>query len=1046
MHIAEFSTKNPVLMNLLMIAILVGGFLAALRLPLELFPSIKLELVTVTTIYPGASAEDVEQLVTIPIEDEINDLQGIKVIRSISSESLSRVIAEIEPGEDIQKISQDIRSEISKIKDDLPEDTEESVVEEIEAGFPLISIAIAGEVSPETLRGYALRLRDEIKPVPGVDFLVTSGMSDPVFWIYVQPEKLRQYNLSLEQIGRAIQQNNLDLPGGAFEQGKVEFQVRTKGRVQSVEDLLNIPVRDNPEGHHILIRDIARVELGEKKNTMLSRVNGLPAINFWIIKQKDIDAIDTVERIRDKVENFREVIPNNIEIYETNNTSYWVEQRFNTMVQSGIIGLIIVLIILAAFLDLRAASMAAIGIPVSFFGAFILMQLTGITLSLLSMFGLILVLGLIVDDAIIVSENIQRYLQAGLSPVDAAVKGTKEVALPVIATILTNIAAFIPLLIATGIIGKFLSIIPKVAIFALAVSLLEALFILPSHCAVFLRPLPKRKPIRRWVYKVRHYYLNVLIFGIRKRYVTVGSFILIFILTMIVVKQIPLVLFYTSDISQFIVRVENPSWSSPSATEESVKKIENVINKTIPPHVLKNVLSIIGIDISTSEIEIGDHLASVIVEYEDFEKRKENGIELMDKARKNIEKEVVGPASIEVIRSEGLPSGKPVYVQITGSDFETLKEISLRAQRYLGTLPGVYGISDNLVWGKPEIQVKVDEQRAAVYGLDTTTVARAIRAAAEGLIVSQTRLGEEEADIILQYDLPTGNIMSLLRSYQIRSSNGGWVPIDSIAEMSSAPSMVSISRYDMEHSVRITAEVDQKVTTAGEANELLTKRLDAELKNFPGYSYRFGGEEAETRESIDSIFRASIIAILLIYIILASILKSYTQPLVIMAVLPFALIGVAVGILLRGEPFSIPVLIGTVALLGVVINDSLLLMDFINKRYRKMNRIMAVAFSAKHRFRPIILTTVTTFGGLASLMLKTRGEAAFLAPMAIALGFGLVFATLITLLLIPCLYLILDDLHIYSKRKWQNWRRGEDVSLKGWSESGVSSPSTESER
>ncbi|MFQ5786665.1 MAG: efflux RND transporter permease subunit, partial [Thermodesulfobacteriota bacterium] len=924
--------------------------------------------------------------------------------------------------------------------------SEESVVEEVKANFPLISVAIAGPVEPETLRSYALLLRDEVKIVPGVDNVVTSGLGNPVFWIYVNPEKLRQYDLSLEKIASVIDRKNLDLPGGAVEQAQVEFLIRTRGRVQKIEDLLNIPVRENPEGRHVLIRDIARIELGEERINTLSRINGLPAINLWINKQTDVDSIETVKKLREKVDEFRSRVPENIAIYDTNDTSYWVEQRFNTMIQSGAIGLIIVLIILAVFLDLRAAAMASLGIPVAFFGAFILMQLTGITLNVLSMFGLILVLGIIVDDAIIVAENIQRYIQAGLSPGEAAIKGTKEVALPVIATILTNVAAFIPLLIASGLIGKFMSVIPKVAIFALGVSLVEALLILPSHCADFLKPYPRGKPIRRWVSKFRSYYLKGLVFAIRKRYVTVISFVLIFVLTLILLRQMPLVLFYARDIAQFTIRVENPTWSSISATEESVKKIENVIQSNVPPHVLKDIVSMVGIDITKRVPEFGDHLSTIIVEYEDFETRKENGIDIMNKVRREVTENVIGPARVDFVRTQGTPSGKPVDLRIQGENFDKLKEIASNVESYLETLPGVYGISDDIVWGKPEIRIDVDEQRASLYGLDTTTVARAIRAAAGGLTVSQTRLGREEADIILQYDLPSGNILSQLGTYQINTSNGGWVPLNSIVEMTTAPSMLSISRYDMKRSARVTAEIDQKVTTSTEVNSLLSQKLDRDLEDFPGYSYVFGGEEEETRKSIQSIFRAAIIAILLVYTILASVLKSYTKPLIIMSVLPFAVIGVAIGILIRGDPFSIPALIGTVALLGIVVNDSLVLMDFINKRHGKMNRIMAVAFSAKHRFRPIVLTTVTTFGGLASLMVKTRGEAAFLAPMAIALGFGLVFATLITLLLIPCLYLILDDMHIFLRRKWQSWRHGGDESLADWSESGASSPSTETER
>lgn len=1027
MHIAEFSVKNPVLVNLLMVAILVIGILTAMRLPLELFPSIKLEMVTVTTAFPGASAEDIEKLVSIPIEDEISDISGIKVVRSTSSEGRSFVVAEVETGEDTDKLAQDIRSEISRIQDKLPEDAEEPIIEEFNASFPLISVAIAGDVPRDTLRSYGLLLEDELKLVSGVDNLVTSGLGDPVFWVYIDPDKLRQYRLSLEQIEAVINKKNLDLPGGAVEQGEAEFLVRVTGRVQQVDDLLNLPIRRSSEGRHILLKDVARVEMGEQKTKTAGRVNGLPAINFWINKQKDVDSIKTVEEVEKTVEDFRKSVPPEIKVFITNDSSYWVQQRFKTMVSSGLIGLAVVLVMLALFLDLRAAVMAAIGLPIAFFGAFILMDFSGITLNVLSMFGLILVLGIIVDDAIIVAENIQRYLQMGHSPRDAAIMGTKEVALPVTATILTNIASFIPLLIATGLIGKFMSIIPKVAIYALLVSLIEALVILPSHCADFLKPPPPNTQSRRWVNKIRFYYLKSLFFLIRQRYVTVVTFVVILILTLFMFIKVPQLLFYTRDIAQYNIRVENPTWSNIGSTEESVSEIEEVIKSVVPDHVLKNVLSMTGIDLSRQEPEFGDHLATIIVEYEDFEKRTENGKELLKEARERVENEVVGPVRVDFAETGGPPTGKPVDLRIQGKDFDTLKQIANETTRKLETIPGVYGISDDLVWGKPEIRINVDEQRAAIYGLDTRTVAKAVRAAAEGLTVAQTRLGTEEADIIIKYELPSGNLMSLLESYQIPTPEGGWVPLGSVATMSTEPSMLNISRYDMERSVRVTAEIDERGTTAKEVNAQISNFLDGVLTDHPGYSYEFGGEEEQTRESLDSIFRAAIIAILLIYIILASMLKSYTQPFIIMIIMPFALVGVMIGVLLRGEPMTLPALIGTVALLGIVVNDSLVLMTFINKRVKKMNRIIAVVFAAKYRFRPIILTTITTFGGLASLMLKFRGEAAFLAPMAIALGFGLLFATFITLILIPCLYLILDDAGIHIRKKWSSRRRKKQL-------------------
>ncbi|MGI9554250.1 MAG: efflux RND transporter permease subunit, partial [Thermodesulfobacteriota bacterium] len=402
MHIADFSVKNSVLVNLLMGAIIIIGLIFVLVLPHELFPSIKIEIVTVETVFPGASAEDVEKLVTIPIEEEIKNSSGIKLLRSTSSEGLSVVIAELETGEDVTQLVQDIDSKVSRIKDRLPEDAEEPVVEEVKSDFPLLNVAITGEVPRQTLRNHAMRLRDELQLIDGVDNIVFSGVGDPVFWVNLDYPKMHQYKIGVDQVSNAIIQKNLDLPGGGYTQDKIELLVRTKGKVYEVNDILNIPIIRDPSGKHVLVRDIATVEIGEEKARTSSRVNGEPAITFWINKQKNIDAVNTVEVIREFIEEFKSTLPESINIYDTNDSSYWVKKRFESMLKSGGLGLFFVMISLGLFLNRRAALIAALGIPVSFLGAFILMKFNGITINMLSMFGLIMVLGIVVDDAIIV--------------------------------------------------------------------------------------------------------------------------------------------------------------------------------------------------------------------------------------------------------------------------------------------------------------------------------------------------------------------------------------------------------------------------------------------------------------------------------------------------------------------------------------------------------------------------------------------------------------------------------------------------------------------
>lgn len=1014
MHIADFSVRNSFFVNLLMGAIILIGLLFSFSLPLELFPSVKLEMVTVTTSFPGSSAEDVENLVSVPIEQQIKNVSGVKIVKSVSSEGFSRVTAEVYPGEDTRRIAWEIDSKINLIADDLPEDTEEPVTEEKEASYPLVSVSISGAMLGDTLYSSARRLRDELALLDGIDNVTSVGLPDPAIWVYLDYPKMVQFGLGIEEISDAINARNLDIPGANFTGNSADFLLRTEGKVRSVEDLLDIPVARNIEGKHVLLRDVATVTLGEQRENIRSRINGRPAITFWVEKQKNVDILDTVDRVKQLTEKYESELPENVEITLAFDRSHWVKSRLQTMLKSGGLGFVLVVILLTLFLDRKAAFIAALGIPVSFLGAAILMKMTGTTLNVLSMFGLIMMLGMVVDDAIIVVENVQRYISRGMEPLKAAVVGTKEVAWPVVATVLTNIAAFTPLLLATGLIGQFLSVIPKVAIFALCFSLFEALVIMPSHCADWLPANGKTRSPRgnAPLLRVRGLYLRGLLFALRKRYAVIGCFTVVFSFSVFVFVQIPNVMFYLHDIEELMVRVENPPSSSLEHTSASVVQVEEAVRHSVPPHVLKNTLSMVGMDMSDPDnmFSMGDNVATVLVEYEDYSARRENAVELSKIAESRVRETVTGPKQVDFLMTVGPPTGKPVDVKISGDDIPVLMEIASRIREFLGSQPGVSAVTSNLVYGKPEARVEIDERKAGVFGIDKWSVAREIKALGDGLTVAKTRVGEEEAEINLRYGREESGVFSV-KSHQIPTLPGKRVPIGTVAQITDSKTPLEIRREKLRRTVTVTAEVDAQTTTSREVNANLSRHLDSLLENYPGYSFRFSGEEEQYTQAISDIKKASLLALLLIYLILASILRSGFQPFIIMSVLPFCVTGVIVAILLRGEPMTLPAIIGMVALLGIVVNDSLLLLNFINRRAKKMpSKAVAIVFSARYRFRPIVLTTLTTFSGLFSLMFAYKGQAGILAPMAASLGFGLVFSTFVILYLVPCLYLALDDI------------------------------------
>tara|TARA_Y100001970_G_scaffold147328_1_gene180883 strand:+ start:26944 stop:30006 length:3063 start_codon:yes stop_codon:yes gene_type:complete len=1017
MRLIEFSVNNPVFSNLLMATIIIFGLYVGMNLPKELFPSIGFERVTVVTIYENSTAEDVEKLITIPIEDQISGISGIKKITSTSSESRSFIVAELLPNEDIKEIAQEIRSEISQIRNDLPLDVEDPITKEVEASAPLINVSIGSNGDENELRFYATKLKDNLEKLDEIDSLIESGYGDLVFWINIDQSKLLQYKLSLNEIITTIKSKNIDLPAGAIKTGEQEYTIRTKGRIESIYELENIPLNKRFNKIPLILGDIAKIELGQEKDLSLSRINGFKSVSFWIEKQKNKDAIKSVEKIKETVSSFEQNLPNDIKIFISNDSSYWVEGRFQSMVKTGIYGILAVLLILALFLDFRSAFLAALGLPVAFFGAFIVMQYTGASLNVITMFGLIMVLGIVVDDAIIVVENVKRYIQKGLEPKQAAIIGTKEIAWPVIATILTNIASLFPILLAEGTLGIFLSIIPQVAIFALVFSLVEALAILPSHCADFVKISKESGFIQRLFNKFRRKYLRTLISSLRYRYFVISMSSLLLVLSLTILFKIPFVLLYVSDINQYLIKVQNPTNYSLDLTSKKTEEIEKIILENTPKNLLKNSLTTLGIDFSKKPPVFGDHVSNILVQFKDFEERKENGLEAMKKVQSIVEEEIIGPESISFVQTAGPPKGKDLDVRIIGDDVSVLTEISKKIKKFLNTKKGVYGVTDDLSYGKTKLNINVDEQKASLYGLSTLDLGREIRAIVDGLTIDETRVNDEKAYIKIKVTNSFNKEGPLnLSGHLIRTADGSYMPISSFTTTSVDSSLVNISRYNRERAASITAEIDSDITTPREIIGSVVNYFNNIKKDFPGYKLALDGEEQDTRESLESVKRASIISILIIYLILATILRSYFQPLLIMSILPFTIVGITVGVLLRGDPISITGIIGIVALLGVVINDSLILMNFINKGIRNNNFIYSIFYSAKNRFRAIILTTLTTFAGLFTLMFETRGEAAFLAPMAISLGLGLVFATFITLFLIPCLYLTFVDLKKYLSR------------------------------
>lgn len=1024
MNIAEISVKNRVPVNLLLIVMIVGGIIGARSMSREVFPVVSIDRVAISTEYPGVSPEEIEQNLTIPIEKAIKGVRGVEHIESRSHEGISMIEAKLEPGRDLKAVAQDIRSRIERIRN-FPSEAEDPVVLEIEFEAPVVQVGVSGPVREAVLRDLADDLEDRIDLIEGVSSIAFSGYRDREIWIEVDPDRMYALGIGIGEVIRAIRERNLDLAGGSLKGARQELLLRTVGEFRDIPEVEGMVVRRNPAGRHILLRDIGEARLAFEEEKNFGRINGARSITLSVTKTVAGDSITIMKEIDELVKTMRLDLPTGVEISLTQNSAKWIESRLRTLFVNGGIGFTLVCATLFLFLSWRMALWTAVGIPASFLGALAIMPFLGLSINMVSLFAMIVVLGLVVDDAIIVTENVHRHISLGFSPVRAAILGTRQVVLPVIATAATTFAAFFPMLMMTGLLGKFMKVIPIVVTLVLFMSLIEALLILPSHLADFARPAPARKKGGKrdgdWFLRMRRFYQRVLIQCLRRRYLFVLG-IIVFTISLLGVAYTfqKFVLFGGKDVPGFFAMIEMPEGTKLEETGRFTAEVERRAGE-LPGTDVNAVVSFIGmqLDPATGRPSHGTHLAQVYVELEDFEApKRRNGYLVLDEMREKIQ----GMTGYKSLRLEAIQGGPPVgpaiELKIRGDDINYLREISDEIQAYLNSLPGVKDVRDDFSWGKKEIQFRVDPARAGIYGVDSASVARVVRASFYGETASQIRWGDETIDIIVKFAEPYRSDYRYLEQIRIAGPDGELVPLKTVAEQTMIQGVSSIARKDHRRAVTVFGEVDTDVITSREVNRLIENRFGDLSQRAPGYDFVFGGEAEEQRKSVGSLLKAYLIAILVIYMILGGLFKSFLQPLVVMFAVPFGIIGVIIGHFIMGQELSLLSMIGMVALSGVVVNDSLLLVDFINRaREKGENRWRSIIDSGRIRLRPILLTTLTTVLGLLALSFQTQGQAAFLAPMAISIVWGLAFATVLTLLLVPSMFAIADDLLLFLRRK-----------------------------
>ncbi len=1008
--LVEFSVENRVLVNLLTLLVLGAGIVTYFGMHREMFPEFSRQAVQVVTEYTGASPEEVEKLITAKIEEEVAQVDDVDELLSVSQEGRSDIFIKFQPDTEMSQALSNVRAALDLVTE-LPEEAEEPQVSEVKSTYPVITLSLAGNIEESTLRDMAKDVRDDLRRIPGVAAVRILGIREQQIWVEVDPQRLDQYGLSLDDVRASIASHNRNVPGGTLKTARGEILLRTLGEAEGVRDVERIILRAKNVGHPLTVGDVASVRETFKDATTMGRFDGQPAINLVVVKERDGDAIDIAAQIREYVVELRGRLPETVTIGLYNDFSVFIKNRLNTLKWSGFIGLIIVLATLWIFVRTRIAFLTGLGIPFAMLGAIVCMSWYGISLNMISIFGLILVLGLLVDDAVIVTENVYRYVEEGMDSHQAAIRGTSEVAWPVVATVLTTVAAFIPLGLLPGTMGVFLKPIPFVVCFALLASIFEVLLVLPSHLSDIITPAYAQKVRLRdqgWLRRLRTAYGSLLTVALRWRYVTIALLICVtVVLGATAIYRVKFVLFREFESPQFVANFETSPGAKIEDTLEIAKRAEQVILK-LPAGELKSLATNVGVSfLDVHRAERGPNLGQLMVELGDDRSRSVDDI--IAEVRSGIA-DIPGVTKIQFLKLQAGPGGPAIEARVVGNEMNVLRNLSEEMKSFLNGIPGVRDVRDDFTEGKEELQITLRPEARAL-GLDLGQIARQVQHGFLGVEASTIQRRDKDVPIVIRFPEAARQNLETVANMKLTLPSGQRVFLRDVAQLQTAVGNSKIRRDDQKRAISVLADVNVRETTVFQVTERLKKKFSDVGNRFPGYRVIIKGERQEFEESLAALPQISLLALLLIYFILGSLFKSFLQPLIVMAAIPFALDGVVIGHLIMGEPLSFLSMMGLIALIGVVVNDSLILVDFVNRTKKEGTPTdEAILKSGMVRLRPVLLTTVTTVGGLVPLAFFSTGQAKFLSPMAISVVWGLSFATVLTLILVPCLYAVGEDL------------------------------------
>lgn len=1035
MSLIRYGINNPLLMNMMLVIILIMGVLSWYAMPQEMFPVVETDKIRITTVFEGASPEEVEQQVTIPIEEEFDGVADIDVITSVSQEGVSSILIDLKPGANVDDFLNDGRDRVDRVTD-LPALAEKPGIVRLQTRFPVISLALYGDIARGELYQLAEQVRRRLLKIEGVAGVGVAGDREWELWVVVDPERLAAHKVSLSTVTRALRDNLRDLPGGSIKSSEGDILLRGMGASPDPEVVARIVLRANPQGGQLLLGEIAKTERRLQEAQTLGRFNGKSSVNLTVTKTADASTIAVSDNVRAFAAQLQGELPQSVKVGLFSDLSVYVRTRLNTVKSSGLVGLTLVLLSLYMFLNFRVAFITALGIPVSFLFAVALINYFGYTINMVSLFAFLIALGMIVDDAIIVTENVYRHMEMGKRSHIAAAVGTQEVMWPVIASTTTTIAAFLPMFAIGGTMGAFIAVIPAVVSFALIGSLFEAFAVLPSHAAEILRvDKSNHSKIINWRAWLDRY-LVFLRKAVDNRYLT--SLVTVCILLVAVTwasTRIPFQLFGHVDTGQFFVNIEAPSTYSLDDSARLAADVEKLVFESIKENELNTLLTNVGISIiDFNRVRYGSNYIQLIV---DLDKQAPQGFlehwitplvnlsfqwqgtrtrkadAIINEVRERLQR-IPSIQRMSILRPQGGPAGSDLEVGITGKDTAVLKQEAEAMVSWLKQVPGMYDVRQDMETGKLEYRYTLNE-RGRQLGLSQNDLSEAVRSGFLGLEVTHVTWGDQRIPVRVIYPEEWRRKSAQLDSLRITLQGGESVFLGEVASIDVGRGLSSVNRRSAQRLATVTAEVDSEILTPLQAASLVREKFGDLPQRRTGYDLLFLGEKKEATDSFDDMYAALIISLAIIYFILVALFRSLLDPLVVMFAIPFGIIGVIVGHLLFGMHLQFLSMIGFLALAGIVVNDSLILVDF-TKRLRRegWSRVDAVIEAGRVRARPILLTSITTFLGVSPLIFFATGQTAFLSPMAVSLGFGLLFATGLILVALPCFYLVADDMRHFT--------------------------------